>query len=162
MPLVDEAAVEIGYRYRSSAVGAAAEDDATWENPREPTGRPGFRAPSLPIALDGVERSTVDLFGRQFVVLGGSGSGGESWCTAARGAGSALGVPVEAHRLGADVTDLSGTLEAAFGIGPDRAALVRPDGFVAWRASATHSDPETEIASALGAALARPAPIATR
>jgi 2-polyprenyl-6-methoxyphenol hydroxylase-like FAD-dependent oxidoreductase len=162
MPLVDEAAVEIGYRYRSSAVGAAAEDDATWENPREPTGRPGFRAPSLPIALDGVERSTVDLFGRQFVVLGGSGSGGERWCTAARGAGSALGVPVEAHRLGADVTDLSGTLEAAFGIGPDGAALVRPDGFVAWRASATHSDPETEIASALGAALARPAPIATR
>jgi len=31
---------------------------------------------------------------------------------------------------------------------------------VAWRASATHPDPETELASALGAALARHAPIA--
>jgi len=158
MPLVDEAAVEIGYRYRSPAVGAAAEDDATWEDPRAPSGRPGFRAPHLPIAVGGVERSTVDLFGRQFVVV--AGSGGESWCAAARAAGSTLGVPVESHRVGNDVTDPSGTLEVVYGIGPDGAVLVRPDGFVAWRASATHPDPETELASALGAALARHAPIA--
>jgi len=57
------------------------------------------------------------------------------------------------------VTDPSGTLESVYGIGPDGAALVRPDGFVAWRASATDPDPETELVGALSAALARPAPI---
>ena len=41
MPLVDEAAVEIGYRYRSSAVHAASEDDATWENPTVAVGPAG-------------------------------------------------------------------------------------------------------------------------
>jgi len=37
--------------------------------------------------------------------------------------------------------------------------LVRPDGFVAWRASAPHPDPEDELARALGAALGRGAPV---
>jgi 2-polyprenyl-6-methoxyphenol hydroxylase-like FAD-dependent oxidoreductase len=154
MPLVDEAAVEIGYRYRSSA----AEDDATWEDPREPTGRPGFRAPHVPIEVGGTTRSTIDLFGARFAVL--AGSGGESWCGAARAAGSALGVPVEAHRVGDDVTDTTGTLEAVYGIGTDGAVLVRPDGFIAWRASAAHSGPEVELVDALAAALARPATVA--
>jgi hypothetical protein len=160
MPLVDEAAVEIGYRYRSPAVGAAAEDEATWEDPREPSGRPGFRAPHLPIAVGGKERSTVDLFGRQFVVL--AGSGGESWCTAARAAGSALGVPVDTYRVGDGVIDRSGTLEAVCGIGGEGAMLVRPDGFVAWRATAASPEPETEpeLGGALAAALARPVPTA--
>ena len=158
LPLVDEAAVEIGYRYRSSAV-AGVEDDATWEDPREPTGRPGFRGPHVPIEVGGTTRSTIDLFGSRFAVL--AGSGGESWCAAARAAESALGVPVDTHRVGDDVTDPTGTLEAVYGTGADGAVLVRPDGFVAWRASAAHSDPGAELVGALAAALARPATIAT-
>jgi hypothetical protein len=158
MPLIDEAAVEIGYRYRSPAVAAPADDDATWEDPREPSCRPGFRAASLPVTVGGEERSTVDLFGRRFVVL--AGSAGESWCDAARSAGTALGVPVDTYRVGDGVTDPSGTLEAAYGIGEEGAVLVRPDGFVAWRASAASPTPETEIGTALAAALARPAPVA--
>ena len=89
-----------------------------------------------------------------------SGSAGESWRAAARAAGSALGVPVDAYRVGDDVIDPSGTLETLYDTGPEGAVLVRPDGFVAWRASATHPAPETELAGALGAALARRATIA--
>ena len=152
MPVVHEAAVELGYRYKSVAV-VGTTDDATWEDPNEPSGRPGFRAPHLPITVGGVEQSTVDLFGRRFVVL--VGSAGESWRAAARAAGSALGVPVDAYRVGDDVIDPSGTLEALYGTGPEGAVLVRPDGFVAWRASATHPAPEAELAGALGAAVAR-------
>ncbi len=159
MPLVDEAAVEIGYRYRSVAV-VGAEDDATWEDPRAPSARPGFRAPHVPVTVGGAERSTIDLFGSGFTVLAGSAA--ESWGAAADAAGDAFGVPVDVHRVGDDVNDASGTLETAFGIGPDGAVLVRPDGFVAWRATATHPDAETELTGALGAALARPAPIAAR
>jgi hypothetical protein len=156
MPLVDEAAVEIGYRYRSPAVPAASEDDATWEDPRSPSGRPGFRAPHLPVTVGGVERSTIDLFGRRFAVLAGSAA--ESWRDAAQAAGSALGVPVDAYRVGDDVIDPSGRVEAAYGIGRDGAVLVRPDGFVAWRATAPHPAQRTELVGALAAALARPTP----
>ena len=155
VPLVGEAAVELGYRYRSVAVAGTADDDVTWEDPTEPTGRPGFRAPHLPVTIGGVERSTVDLFGRRFVVL--AGSAGESWRAAARTAGRTLRVPVDVHRVGEDVIDPTETLETLYGTGPEGAVLVRPDGFVAWRASAAHPAPETELARALGAAVARTA-----
>ncbi len=86
-----------------------------------------------------------------------AGPEGENWCDAARAAGDASGVPVKAYRFGADVTDASGGLEAAYGTGPAGAVLVRPDGFIAWRATASHGDPEGELAGALGAALGRTA-----
>jgi putative polyketide hydroxylase len=68
-----------------------------------------------------VERSTVDLFGRQFVVL--AGSGGASWRAGARAAGSALGVPVDAYCIGDDVIDATGRFEALYGTGPGGAVL---------------------------------------
>jgi 2-polyprenyl-6-methoxyphenol hydroxylase-like FAD-dependent oxidoreductase len=161
MPIVEEAPIELGYRHRSAAVVVGADDDgALWEHPREPSGRPGFRAPHLPITVDGVEQSTLDLFGRDFVVL--AGPAGESWCAGARAAGVSNGVPVHAYRVEADVTDTTGGLEASYGTGPAGAVLVRPDGFIAWRASASQDDPEGELSSALGAALSRRAAIAAR
>jgi 2-polyprenyl-6-methoxyphenol hydroxylase-like FAD-dependent oxidoreductase len=158
MPIVPEAPVELGYRHRSAAVVAGAEDDALWEDPHEPSGRPGFRAPHVPIVVDGVERSTLDLFAQDFVVLAGSNA--ENWCAAARAAGAALGVPVQAHRFGTDVTDADGGLESIYGTGEAGAVLVRPDGFIAWRASSSSADAESELSGALGAALGRPAAVA--
>ena len=80
VPIVDEAAVEIGYRYRSRAIfDEPGDDGAWWENPREPTGRPGMRAPHLTVELDGSEISTLDLFGRGFVLI--AGSEGSGWYT---------------------------------------------------------------------------------
>ena len=72
-----------------------------------------------------------------------------------RGAGR--GQRVDTYRVGDDVIDPSGSVEAAYGTGPDGAVLVRPDGFVAWRATAPHPAP-TELGGALAAALARPTP----
>ncbi len=107
MPIVEEATIELGYRHRSAAVLVEPDDDdAVWEDPREPSGRPGFRAPHVPVTVDGVERSTLDLFGRDFVVL--AGSDGEGWCAAGRAAGGALDVPVRTHQIGADVSDAIG------------------------------------------------------
>jgi putative polyketide hydroxylase len=90
---------------------------------------------------------------RDFVVL--AGSDGESWCASARAAGTSLGVPVAAYCIGADVAGDAGRLEALYGTGPGGAVLVRPDGFVAWRASAPHPGPEGDLAGALPSALAR-------
>jgi hypothetical protein len=57
------------------------------------------------------------------------------------------------------VTDASGELETSYGTGPAGAVLVRPDGLVAWRTSASHADPEDELSRALGAALGRGAAV---
>ncbi|HEX6724572.1 MAG TPA: FAD-dependent monooxygenase [Gaiella sp.] len=151
-PIVDEAAVEVGYGYRSPAITGPSEADVLWEDPREPSGRPGFRAPHLPV--DGGSRSTLDLFGRTFVVL--AGPDGEAWCAAARTATERGPVAVDAYRLGAELADPERALERAHGLGADGAVLVRPDGFVAWRRETRGGvDPQRELDAALGAALGR-------
>ena len=157
MPIVGEPQIELGYRHRSTAI-VGAEDDASWEEPAEPSGRPGFRAPHVPIAVDGAKRSTLDFFGRDFVLL--AGSEGESWRAASETAGAAAGVTVRAYLAGADLTDEDGVLERSYGIGEAGAALVRPDGFIAWRTAASLPDPANELSRALGAALGRGAAVA--
>jgi len=135
-PFVPDPPIELGHRYRSSAVIAEGDDDGSiCENPHEPTGRPGTRAAH--VAVDG--RSTLDLFGRGFVVL----SAAEPWCAAARGAG------IDAHRI-----EAPGFAEA-YGTGTEGAVLVRPDGFIAWRAREARPDRERELSSALARVLSR-------
>jgi aklavinone 12-hydroxylase len=151
MPIVDEAAVELGYRYRSPGIDVEAGDDALWEDPRSPSGRPGFRAPHATVVANGAECSTLDLFGRDFVVV--AGSAGEAWCDAARAAGEVLGVGVDTYRVGAEIAGAE--LEELFGTGADGASLVRPDGFVAWRTPAPADDTDDVLTRAIGAALGR-------
>src|SRR5262249_46053259 len=129
--------IELGHRYRSSAVLAEedGDDGAICENPLEPSGRPGTRAPH--VELNG--GSTLDLFDRAFVVL----SAAEHWCTPARAVGLA------AHRIEAPA------FADAYGTGPEGAVLVRPDGFIAWRSLARQEDPERVLAEALARVLAR-------
>ena len=55
---------------------------------------------------------------------------------------------LDAHEVGADVRE-------AYGLSASGATLVRPDGFVAWRADALAADPERELSRAVGAILAR-------
>jgi 2-polyprenyl-6-methoxyphenol hydroxylase-like FAD-dependent oxidoreductase len=83
------------------------------------TGRPGHRAPHAWVS-DG--RSTLDLFGRGFVLLCFAGGAvGRSFADAARGRGFPL-----------RIVDLSD--EAAIGeLYGAHYVLVRPDGHVAWR-----------------------------
>ena len=154
MPIVGEAAVELGFRHRSAAVSdAGGEDEPIWEDPREPSARPGFRAPHAFVTVNGAQRSTLDLFGRGFVVL--AGSNGEDWSAEAQGAGDSLAVTVDAYRIGAEVRGVDGTLEALYGTGPDGALLVRPDGMVTWRTTASPGDAAGELPTALTAALGR-------
>ncbi len=155
MPIVDEATVELGYRYRSSAIQAEPGDDegAAWEDPRDPSGRPGTRAPHLPIEREGRTQSTLDLFTGGFALLAGAEAGG--WCASAAAAGEALGVAIGVHRSGADFREPSGRLEQVYGVGPSGATLVRPDGFVAWRAREAAADAAETLAAALARALGR-------
>jgi len=150
MPLIDDAAIDLGYRYRSDAItpDSSADDGQDWEDPRTPTGRPGFRIPHVPVRRDGTELSTLDLVGTAPALL--TGPDGAGWARAGREVAERLGVPLDVHSMGDDA------FLAASGIGPDGAVLVRPDGFVAWRSPAAGD--EAALGAALARSLGRPSP----
>jgi 2-polyprenyl-6-methoxyphenol hydroxylase-like FAD-dependent oxidoreductase len=166
---VDPATAIFGYRYPTGAVRAEpGEDGAPLEDPAAPTGRPGSRAPHIPLARRGQSGrvrpiSTIDLYGRQFVLLGGPD--GADWARAATQASRALGVALDSHTITdtisgdaisgdaisddtvaddvvtgsdavsgrAELADPDGRFIDVHRIGPAGAVLVRPDGFIAWR-----------------------------
>jgi 2-polyprenyl-6-methoxyphenol hydroxylase-like FAD-dependent oxidoreductase len=153
-PVVDDALIDLGYRYRSAAIAPDGPDDgAEWEDPRTPTGRAGFRAPHVVLRRDGADLSTLDLIGRDPVLLGGPDA--TVWPGAATAAAQRLGVRLDAYRIGpdGDAQDPEGRFLRVYGIEPSGAVLVRPDGFVAWR-QATAGDADA-AATTLAAALAR-------
>jgi putative polyketide hydroxylase len=138
--LVDDWRMEIGHKYRSSAVlSEPGGDDLPHDDPFQSRGRPGTRAPHLMLERDGAAISTHDLYGRNFVLLAGAGGG--AWCDAARRLSDA---PLDAHQLGGagNLADPEGRFPEAYGVSAAGAVLVRPDGFVAWRAIGV--DPQAE------------------
>jgi 2-polyprenyl-6-methoxyphenol hydroxylase-like FAD-dependent oxidoreductase len=148
MPIVHEATVELGYRHVSDQVTLEEGDDgALWEDPHEPSGRPGMRAPHVWIDRDGERVSTLDLFCSGFTLV--AGAEGSECCAAANAAAERLGVPLDAYRAGTDFGDPSEAVANTYGIGAEGAALVRPDGFIAWRAGGADGDVETALARAL-------------
>ena len=124
-----------GYRHVSSAVALAADDDgATLENPEQPTARPGSRAPHVPLRGGGTKLSTRDLFGLNFVLV--TGPSADKWMAAARD----LDLSLDLHCVGGNLEDSEGRFAKAYGITDEGAVLVRPDGFVAWRAETSEGD----------------------
>jgi 2-polyprenyl-6-methoxyphenol hydroxylase-like FAD-dependent oxidoreductase len=133
-PAVPDIELEIGFVMRSPAIlSEDADDSALHLPPSALDGRPGTRAPHVWLA-DG--RSTLDLFGEQFVVLRPAGDGVDDW--APPGATS--------HVIDAE------PFAEAYGLSAGGATLVRPDGVVAWR-SREPADRD-ELARALATALA--------
>jgi putative polyketide hydroxylase len=154
-PIVDDMSMEIGYRYNSAAMAPdPAAPAALTEHPRDSRGRPGSRAPHVALEHAGKAVSTLDLFGRAFVIL--AGRDGTAWRDAALEAADGLGVPVEGHVVGdGDLRDPAGVFADAYGIASAGAVLVRPDGFVAWRAHDGAAEPAAVIGDALAGAVYR-------
>jgi 2-polyprenyl-6-methoxyphenol hydroxylase-like FAD-dependent oxidoreductase len=138
----------LGAAYQEGAFvpdGTCAPDVADPVADYVPTARPGHRAPHYPLSRDGCCRSTIDLFDGNFVALSPS----ERWYDAARAAGAALGVPMSAYVI----TDPAWA--AWYGLGPDGAVLVRPDGYVAWRKAEACDDMPGELTQAMDTVLCR-------
>ncbi len=125
------------YRYASDAVAGAPTERPVLPETFELDGAPGSRAPHMWVMRGGTRISTLDLYERSFVML--AGSRGRMWRNAMEKAAANVGAPVEVYLVGhgrdhdlvpepgAEWAELHGTAE-------DGAVLVRPDGFVAWRA----------------------------
>jgi putative polyketide hydroxylase len=134
--------VELGYLYRSGAVIPDDDDlPAVHDDPRQTRARPGSRLPHVWVEHDGQTVSTIDLAGSAFAVL--TGEGGEHWRKATAAiAADRPGLDLRAHVLDGAAAD-------AFGIATTGALLVRPDGFVAWRAPVGVPDATDALGDAL-------------
>ncbi len=134
-PLVDDLTMELGLVMRSPAVipdAGDADDGALHLHPTVTRGRPGTRAPHVPL---GEGRSTLDLFGRGFALLHGLGAPQVD-----------APVGVASHSIRRD------EFPAAYGISAEGAALVRPDGIVGWRSRSSYT--RAQVAKALATILA--------
>jgi putative polyketide hydroxylase len=161
LPAQEEAplfALLAGYQYRSTAVAtdepAPADPDAV-QVVAELCGQPGTRIPHAWVCLGGQRVSTLDLLGAGFTLL--TGDGGANWIGAAAAVSAALGVHVNAHRIGTaeDIVDPDGRWADLTGLAPEGALLVRPDAFIGWRADKLPADPGSELAQALATILSR-------
>jgi 2-polyprenyl-6-methoxyphenol hydroxylase-like FAD-dependent oxidoreductase len=114
--VLDEVAVELGQLYRNLANDPALPEAA---RPDQWKGQPGTRAPHvwLPDAADSERRvSTLDWFGRGWVLVVAGGS----WVADA----------------GVHIVRAPERVRESFGLAPEGACLVRPDGVIAWRKTA--------------------------
>jgi 2-polyprenyl-6-methoxyphenol hydroxylase-like FAD-dependent oxidoreductase len=148
-PLAHDFNIELGYLYGSRAIIAEDGDVKRHDDPRQTRGRPGARAPHLFVERDGERISVLDLFGRNFVLL--AGPDGEAWCEAARTvSGPFNGPPLDAYRVGGpEIGDSDNRFCEAYGLSSAGACLVRPDGFVAWRAKTYPPDAAAILSRAL-------------
>ena len=147
--------IELGYCYHSAAVIPDPDErDVPHDNPRETRGRPGTRAPHILLDRAGEKISSLDLFGGNFALL--AGPEGNAWKESGRDAAKQLGLNLDIYQIGSDgVTDPSGAFADAYGIGRDGAVIVRPDGFVAWRAKGARGVASNQVRDALAALLCR-------
>jgi hypothetical protein len=129
-----------------SAVVAAAGDGPGFVGPERAAARPGERAPHVWISTGAGRRSSLDLFGGRLVLL--TDRRGAAW----RGAADVLaaeGAPLAAPA----VRDPRGRLARALRLDGPGAVLVRPDGYVAWRADGAVGDPVGALRGAVALAL---------
>ncbi|MBJ6765072.1 FAD-dependent monooxygenase [Myxococcaceae bacterium JPH2] len=145
-PIYDDDAMEFGQLYRSTAVLGATSELPPARRPEQWAGQPGTRAPHLWVRQDDARRSTLDLLQRGWVLVAEDAA----WATAATHASRAVGIPVAWLNIGTTVQpeDLS-AFRSAYGVSPGGATLIRPDGYIAWRAIDLPDSPAQSLAEAL-------------
>lgn len=147
--------VELNNRYASGAVVSDGTAEPAYNRDAElyyhPTTWPGARLPHVWVSRDGEQVSTKDLVGKgEFTVL--TGIGGEAWVDAAKSVGiKAVTVGPE----GCDAYDIFADWYYASEVGEDGCILVRPDGYVGWRAGAMTENAQDELSNAMRQILAK-------
>jgi hypothetical protein len=112
-PVSPVSALFFGYRQLGAVVTEPGDNGELLEDPAQPTGRPGTRAPYVKLRGG----STTDRLGRGFVLL----TADQAWRT--------TDLPIEVH-----VIEEPEFLQA-YGLKPEGAVLVRPDFVIAWRSA---------------------------
>ncbi|MEU8461043.1 FAD-dependent monooxygenase [Streptomyces sp. NPDC029003] len=148
----------MGYAYGQGAVLGGDPSRPVIPETMRLRGDIGTRAPHMWLSRTGERISTIDLYERAFVLLSGEGS---PWKAAAAAVARQTGARLDAYAIGsgagADLVQPEGADWAELHELPaDGAVLVRPDGFVAWRAEGAAADPEAVLLDAMKRLLRRP------
>lgn len=143
-PIAEEAnlTVEIGYRYADGAVvheeGCGARREEPFEDPLAPSGTAGSRFPHVWLQCENTDAepvSTLDLVRRNMVLVAAERD--SPWVAVAQAAASRGLMPIDAYELHETSTpwrDVGGKLREKCKLQVGEALLIRPDGFIAWRA----------------------------
>ena len=149
MAPLDDAAIELGSIYRSSAVMPVAGLDEPLDDPHARTWTVGARVPHVELVGDGGRLSTLDVADPGFAVLASEGHG--EWRQAADEVGESLGVSVAVQPIdGAAIPQPGGSRSGWTG-----AALLRPDGVLAWKPHEPSGKVAGELHGVVAALLSR-------
>ena len=109
---VDLVMLNAGYRYSAGAIAREAGDEnlPLAKPPAQWKGEPGTHAPHIVLEREGKPISTLDLFGREWVLL--LGSDGYAWQEAAQRAAERLSLPLNIYTVGSDLVDVNGSFYA--------------------------------------------------
>jgi hypothetical protein len=151
--------IELGVVYRSAAIvdpkGQKVPESGECDvvDPRAPLTDVGARAPHIQVVHGGRTQSVHDLFEDSYVLL----ADGDAWRDAANAVASRDSLPLRPYTVGpdSDVVDATNSFAQAYGIQPNGAVIVRPDGVVAWRSPASPGDMQQSVAEAMTALLQR-------
>ncbi|CAI4220158.1 unnamed protein product [Parascedosporium putredinis] len=152
-PELPDLTCEIGYRYPLGALVVSEEEseDASciWEDPHAPLVLAGSRFPHVEITDSGDASrriSTLDLVKTQFLVVVADEA--SPWVEAAKI--SPLGIDCYSlHATSTPYRDAEGKVRRVCKLGEGEALLVRPDGFIAWRAGKRESGHEAVLQQVL-------------
>ena len=147
MPPLEDPAIELGAVYRSSAVVPTPQRlDQPLDDPHARTWTVGARVPHVELA-GGV--STLDAADSGFAVLASQGH--DEWRQAADAVEQSLGVSVATQPIDAATIPQSGVA----GSGWTGAALLRPDGVLAWKPEEPAGDAAPRLPGVMTALLSR-------
>lgn len=159
---LNEQGLIFGITYTSNAVIPDGTPPVSVADPTTeyaPNARPGSRAPHVWLQRGAERLSTIDLFRAHFTLL--AGKNGQAWVDAARKVAWPSWPPLLAYRIGADLIDPDNNWHTVYGVQPDGAVLIRPDGYVAWRSASAVRDAQhslSEVATRLLGRALQPAP----
>jgi putative polyketide hydroxylase len=136
--VLDDVSMEFGQLYRSGSImGGKMADGPAAVRPEEWKGEPGIRGPHVALRKDKELISILDLFGHTWVVL----SKDLFWKAVAEAVANRYGFDIRFHRIGVDLAeDKAGDFERLYGLDSTGMALIRPDGYIAWRSVSNTSD----------------------
>ncbi|MER7336272.1 FAD-dependent monooxygenase [Streptomyces sp. NPDC000075] len=147
----------MGYCYPEGAVVGGDPDRPIIPETMRLKGDVGTRAPHMWVTRAGRRTSLLDLYETSFVLLS---SPGTPWKEAAGHVARELGAHLDAYTVGsapgADLVQPDGAdWEELHELPAGGAVLVRPDGFVAWRAEGAPADPRGALHDAMARLLRR-------
>ncbi|HEY4385627.1 MAG TPA: FAD-dependent monooxygenase, partial [Ktedonobacteraceae bacterium] len=157
MKFIDDPEIALGYRYHSQAI--VSEPDAgeapLTQHPGTLHGEPGTRAPHLVLEREGVQISSIDLGGGKWTLL--VGPQGTAWSEAAHRVTEKFDLALSVHFIGGENgwKDVEERWNSLYGVSATGAALVRPDGFVAWRLYGYTNNAQEQFVQAVARILAR-------